>query len=121
MQNQDCVLQDTETVGLLAGCPAPVAPDLSLSVSHTHTHTHKRAPQSSHTYVHAHTHTPRWLILFLLAADTTFVPHAGAEGLQGPSSLLIAAPKNSETDLKSTTPSSWPPAAVHKEDGGEGR
>ena len=53
MQNQDCVLQDIETVGLPAGCPAPVAPDISL----THTHT----PQISHTYVHACARIPSLL------------------------------------------------------------
>lgn len=36
MQNQDCVLQDIETVGLPAWCPAPVAPDLSLTYTLTH-------------------------------------------------------------------------------------
>lgn len=118
MQNQDCVLQDIETVGLPAWCPAPVAPDLSLTYTLTH------APDLTHIRACMCTYSqppPRWLILFLFAPEATFIPHAGAEGLQGPSSPLITAPKNSETDLKSTTPSSWPPAAVHKEDGREGR
>lgn len=76
-------------------------------------------PQITHTLPKAF---PRLTVLsFLLAPDTTFVPHAGAEGLQGPCSVTYCPKELRDYDLKSTAPCSQPPAAVHKEDGREGR